>query len=291
MTFLFSRHLSEKSPQRRRYLPENAVFWMVLLLLSIGSITSLYEKSTHRTATVSGSATESIFQRAGTAPSGYSYKYKKRLLPIYCVQTDKPQVALTFDAAWGNEDTRAIMDILARYNVKVTFFMTGAWAEKYPEDVKYIAAQGHDLGNHSQNHKNMSRLNEDEIRAEIKAVHDRVKDLTGVEMNLFRPPYGDYDNKVIATADFKGYYPVSWDVDSLDWKDYGTESIINTVLNHEHLGNGSIILMHNGAKYTPEALEAIITGLQAKGFELVPVSGLILKDHFHMDVEGRQIPD
>lgn len=80
-------------------------------------------------------------------------------------------------------------------------------------------------------------------------------------------------------------------VDSLDWKDYGAESIISTVVDNSHLGNGSIILMHNGAKYTPEALDAIITGLKQKGFELVPISQLIKKDHYHLDHEGRQISD
>jgi len=182
------------------------------------------------------------------------------------------------------------MEILAKHNVKVTFFMTGGWVERYPEDVKYIASQGHDLGNHSENHKNMSQLGEEEIRAEIQKVHDRVKELTGQDMALFRPPYGDYDDKVVAVADSMGYYPIQWDIDSLDWKDYGAEAIVDKVVNHKHLGNGSIILMHNGAKYTPEALEAVITGLQEKGYELVPISQLICKEQFSIDHEGRQIP-
>ena len=84
---------------------------------------------------------------------------------------------------------------------------------------------------------------------------------------------------------------MQWDVDSLDWKDYGTESIINTVLNHKHLGNGSIILMHNGAKYTPAALEAIITGIKDAGYELVPISPLICREKYTIDQEGRQIPE
>ena len=109
-------------------------------------------------------------------------------------------------------------------------------------------------------------------------------------MALFRPPYGDYDDKVVAVADRMGYYPIQWDIDSLDWKDYGADSIVDKVVNHKHLGNGSIILMHNGAKYTPQALEAVITGLQEKGYELVPISQLICKEQFSIDHEGRQIP-
>lgn len=212
-----------------------------------------------------------------------------RELPIYCVQTDQKKVALSFDAAWGNEDTRKILEVLKNKNVHVTFFMTGGWVKNYPDDVKAILAAGHDLGNHSENHKNMSQLSTQEQEQELMSVHDRVKELTGYEMFLFRPPYGDYDNSVILTARKCGYYPIQWDVDSLDWKDYGTDAILDKVLNHKHLGNGSIILCHNGAKYTAEALDSLITGLQEKGYQIVPVSELILRDNYHMDAEGRQI--
>lgn len=216
---------------------------------------------------------------------------QQKELPVYCVQTEKPQVALSFDAAWGNEDTQTILDILAAHNVKVTFFMTGGWVEKYPEDVKKIAAAGHDLGNHSENHKNMSQLSASQQKEEIMKVHKKVKELTGVDMNLFRPPYGDYNSQLILTAKSCGYLPIQWDVDSLDWKDYGVDSIIQTVTQHKHLGNGSIILMHNGAKYTAQALDTVITKLQEQGYELVPISQLVYRENYHMDHEGRQIPD
>lgn len=214
-----------------------------------------------------------------------------RELPIYCVQTDKPQIAISFDAAWGNEDTRRILEILKKNDVKATFFMTGGWVESYPDDVRAIYADGHDLGNHSQNHKNMSQLSDEECKQELLSVHERVKELTGYEMFLFRPPYGDYDNHVITNARSIGYYSIQWDVDSLDWKDYGTTSIINTVTRHKHLGNGSIILCHNGAKYTAEALDSLIQELKAQGYTFVPLSELIYRDHYHLDQEGRQIPD
>ena len=185
-----------------------------------------------------------------------------RELPIYCVQTDQKKVALSFDAAWGNEDTAKILEILKKHNVHVTFFMTGGWVENYPEDVKAILAAGHDLGNHSENHKNMSQLSVSDQEQELMKVHNKVKELTGYEMFLFRPPYGDYDNSVILTSRKCGYYPIQWDVDSLDWKDYGVDDIINRVVNHKHLGNGSIILCHNGAKYTAQALDGLLTGLK-----------------------------
>ncbi|MDE5699367.1 MAG: polysaccharide deacetylase family protein [Lachnospiraceae bacterium] len=212
-------------------------------------------------------------------------------LPIYCVQTEEPKIALTFDAAWGNDDTQEIMKILKKHDVKVTFFMTGGWVESYPDDVKMILAEGHDLGNHSQNHKNMSQLSDAEKEEEIMSVHDQVKKLTGYDMFLFRPPYGDYDAKLIKTARKCNYYPIQWDVDSLDWKDYGVDSIIKTVTQNEHLGNGSIILCHNGAKYTMEALDTLIKTLKDAGYQFVPLSELIYRDNYSMNHEGRQIPN
>jgi polysaccharide deacetylase family sporulation protein PdaB len=212
----------------------------------------------------------------------------KRDLPIYCVNTEDNKVALSFDAAWGNDDTKNILDILAKHDVKVTFFMTGEWVNKYPDDVKAIAAAGHDLGNHSENHKQMSQLSKEQCTQEIMKAHNRVKELTGIEMNLFRPPYGDYNNTVVGTARDCGYYTIQWDVDSLDWKDYGAESIVKKCTEHKNLGKGSIILMHNGAKFTPEALDRVITGLKDKGFELVPISQLIHKGEFTIDHTGRQ---
>lgn len=226
-----------------------------------------------------------------TLQTAGSSRVGSRELPIYCVDTQKNQVALSFDAAWGNEDTQEILDILAKHNVHVTFFMTGGWVDSFPDDVKRIAAAGHDLGNHSENHKNMSQLSDEQCKQEIMKVHDKVKALTGIEMQLFRPPYGDYDNHVIKDAYECGYFPIQWSVDSLDWKDYGVENIIQTVTQNKALDKGAIILMHNGVKYTAQALDAIITGLQDKGYEIVPISQLVYTDKFHMDQAGKQISD
>lgn len=138
-----------------------------------------------------------------------------RQLPIYCVDTTEKKIALTFDAAWGNEDTAQILGILKKHGVRVTFFMTGGWVESYPDDVKAILAAGHDLGNHSENHKNMSQLSDAEKKEELMKVHEKVRTLTGYEMFLFRPPYGDYDNAVVNVAKENGYYTIQWDVETL----------------------------------------------------------------------------
>lgn len=213
----------------------------------------------------------------------------ERKLPIYCVDTDEKKVAISFDAAWGADDTDELLRILKENDVKTTFFMCGYWVNDYPEEVKKIAADGHDLGNHSATHPHMSQLTKEQIKGELTNAHNDVKNLTGVDMQLFRPPFGEYDNNVIEVAQELGYYTIQWDIDSLDWKEFGVENEINQVLNHKHLGNGSIILFHNDAKYTPQALDRIIKGLKEKGYEIVPISELILKDNYEMNHEGRQM--
>ncbi len=151
--------------------------------------------------------------------SGYvtvSSNVNGRELPIYSVETEEKKVALSFDAAWGNEDTQRILDILKKHDIHVTFFMTGGWVESYPDDVKAIYEAGHDLGNHSENHKNMPQLSDEEKTSELMSVHEKVKELTGEEMHLFRPPYGDYDDQVVLNAKENGYYTIQWDVDTGD---------------------------------------------------------------------------
>lgn len=212
-----------------------------------------------------------------------------RKLPIYCVDTQEKKIALTFDAAWGNEDTEEILEILEKHDLHVTFFMTGGWVESYPDDVKAILAAGHDLGNHGENHKYMSQLSDEEKKEEIMKVHEKVKEITGYDMFLFRPPYGDYDNAVVDVSLDCGYYAIQWDVDSLDWKNKGIDPIIETVTEHKNLGNGSIVLCHNGAEYTAAALDTLINTLEEEGYEIVPLSELIYRDNYHLNHEGRQI--
>ena len=206
-----------------------------------------------------------------------SAKVGDRELPIYCVDTTEKKVALSFDAAWGAEDFPRIMDVLDKHKVKVTFFMTGGWVEDNPDCVKELVKRGHDLGNHSEHHYDMTTISQEEKDSELKTVHDKVKKLTGYEMYLFRPPYGAYDNDVIKTAYAMHYYPIQWSVDSLDWKNYGVDSIITTVCNHKALAPGAIILCHNGAKYTADALDTMLTSLEEQGYTIVPISKLIIK--------------
>ncbi len=138
-----------------------------------------------------------------------------RKLPIYCVETDKPQVSVSFDAAWGADDTDELLRILAENDVKATFFLCGYWVEDYPEEVKKIAEAGHDLGNHSSTHPHMNQLSSEQISKELAECHKAVKDLTGIDMDLFRPPFGEYNNTVVETSFANSYYPIQWDIDTL----------------------------------------------------------------------------
>ncbi|MDR3209897.1 MAG: polysaccharide deacetylase family protein [Oscillospiraceae bacterium] len=212
-----------------------------------------------------------------------------RVLPIYCVQRDNKAVSLTFDAAWGNEDTQQLIDILTKYNVRATFFVVGAWAEKYPESVKALFDAGNEVMNHSNDHAHFTKLSANEIIANIGACSDKVAAVTGVRPTLFRAPYGEYDDNVISTVNGMGVHTIQWDVDSLDWKDLSADEIYKRVT--ERVAPGSIVLFHNAALHTPEALPRIIEFLLQNGYSVVPVSELLLEGEYFIDHSGRQITD
>ncbi|MER2081481.1 MAG: polysaccharide deacetylase family protein [Ruminococcus sp.] len=205
-------------------------------------------------------------------------------IPIYRVQSDKKEVAISFDAAWGNEETGQLLDILDEHDVKATFFLVGDWVDKYPDDVKNIAAHGHDIGNHSDTHPHLPQLSTENATSEIQRCNEKIEALTGSAPTLFRPPYGDYNNSVVSAVKSLGMYCVQWDVDSLDWKDPSPEQLCQNVLGK--VRDGSIVLMHNGAKNTPAALPSIIEGIQNKGYEIVLIKDLIPEGEYYTDVQG-----
>lgn len=211
----------------------------------------------------------------------------KRLLPIYCVDTNDKKIAISFDAAWGADKTDDILDILDEYDVKTTFFLVGFWVDRYPDMVKEINKRGHEIGNHSTNHPYMTKLSEQQIINELKKTEEKIKALTGLKTNLFRPPFGDYNDKVINTCNQMGYYVIQWDVDSLDWMELGVQQVVDRVT--KNVRNGSIVLFHNNAKYVAEYLPLVLEKLKAEGYEIVPISELIYKDNFYIDHTGKQI--
>ena len=219
--------------------------------------------------------------------SASAYANSNRLLPIYCVETDKKQIAISFDAAWGNDDTETLIEILKEYDVPATFFVVGAWVDKYPESVKALSAAGHQIQNHSNTHPYMSTLSSAQMTNELSACNKKIEEVTGKCPTLFRPPYGDYSNPVIETVGNNKMYTIQWSIDSLDWKDTATpDSICQRVISKAH--PGGIVLFHNDADHTPAALPTILKTLKDDGYEFVFISDLILKENYEIKHDGTQ---
>ncbi len=210
-----------------------------------------------------------------------------REIPIYRVEDLNKTAAITFDCAWGADDIEQILSTLKQADVKATFFIVGQWAEKYPEAVKMISEDGHDVGNHSYSHLRMGVLGNDRINNEIKQCNDILESLTQKKCDLFRAPYGDYNNSVLSEAKKQGCFTIQWNVDSLDWKPgISEENIMERI--RSRIVPGSIILFHNDTPHTAKLLPGIISELKNSGYNLVPVSQLILRDNYYIDHDGCQ---
>ena len=211
----------------------------------------------------------------------------QREIPIYSVDVPDKVASITFDCAWGADDIPEILATLKEADIKATFFIVGQWAEKYPEAVKMMAQDGHDIANHSYSHLRMGSLDRAKISSEIKQCNKSLELLSGVKCDLFRAPYGDYNNSLIVEARQQGYYTIQWDVDSLDWKPgISQEEILQRI--KTKIKPGSIILFHNDTPHTAKLLPEIISELKAKGYGFIPVSKLIIREHYYIDDEGRQ---
>ena len=210
----------------------------------------------------------------------------QRLLPVYSVEREDKIVAISFDAAWGNEDTQTLIDILQERGLTATFFVVGDWVDRYPDSVRALAAAGNEVMNHSLDHAHFSSLREDEIIANVTACNEKIAALTGVTPTLFRCPYGEYDDHVIQAVSSLGMTAIQWDVDSLDWKGISAAAIERRVL--KNVKPGSIVLFHNAAEHTPEALPGILDALLAEGYTIVPVSQILLEGSYTIDHTGRQ---
>ena len=223
-----------------------------------------------------------------TLPSYVSASTTERQLPIYCVQRDYKTCALSFDAAWGNEDTQTLIDIFDKYNVKVTFFVVGEWVDKYPESVKALADAGHEVMGHSNDHAHFNTLSADQIVEDINTCNDKIEKITGKRPTLFRPPYGDYNDRVVTVSRAEGYECVQWSVDSLDWKNRGVEELVRQAT--RKIAPGDIVLFHNDSQFIVEALPTILKTYQDAGYTIVPVSEILLEGETAIDHTGRQHP-
>ena len=213
-----------------------------------------------------------------------------RELPIYSVEVPGKTASVTFDCAWGADDIPEILSTLKEAGIKATFFIVGQWAEKYPETVRSIAQEGHDIANHSYSHLRMGSVDNSRIVSEIKKCGDLLEELSGEKCELFRAPYGDYNNHVILEARKLGYFTIQWSVDSLDWKPgISKAEIVRRV--KSKITPGSIILFHNDTPHTAKLLPDIISTLKDDGYNFLPVSEMILRENYKIDHEGKQVKE
>jgi polysaccharide deacetylase family sporulation protein PdaB len=212
---------------------------------------------------------------------------RQRELPVYYVDTQEKLLALTVDAAWEDDKTEFILETLAKHDIKATFFLCGVWVKAYPEDVKAIAAAGHEIGNHSLTHPHMNQLDAAGVQKEIKELDDQIESLTGKRCTLFRAPFGEYNDTVIKAARDIGYEPIQWNLDTIDWKkERSAGTILDTVL--PKLSPGSIILCHNNGYEIKNYLPTLIEKAQEQGYRFVTISELLLGGETEIDANGMQ---
>ncbi len=219
------------------------------------------------------------------APSG-----DERQVPIYSVQMQERRVALTFDATWGAEYTAQLLQVLDEEDVTATFFLTNIWMDDYPDYTRKIWDAGHEIGLHTANHPDLTTLSADVIREELEDNHAMVQSLCSeAEPHLFRPPFGSYNDEVIRiTRDELDLTPVQWSIDSLDWREVTADYVYNRVTTLLH--PGAIVLFHNNAQPTAEALPDILRYLRDNDYEVTPLAELLHPEPYEVDHRGRQIP-
>ncbi len=209
-----------------------------------------------------------------------------REIPIYSVERDDNKIALTFDCAWNNDDIDSILDTLDAYNCRATFFVTGDWAEKYGSSLEKIRERGHEIGNHSYNHADYTKLSREDMLSDMDKCDLAVESAAGEKPYLFRAPSGGYNDAVIKACEESGRTYIQWSVDGIDYGGADAESIYER--STSKTAAGDIILLHNGTDSTAAVLPKILETLCEK-YEPVTVSELIYKDNFIIDHAGRQI--
>jgi len=192
---------------------------------------------------------------------------------IYRGSPNKMRVALTFDATYGDNQTTTLLDILRRNNIKATFFLSGIWLENFPELARSIVSEGHEIGSHTYTHPYLTQISIDEVRNQILKTERIIESVTGTTPYLFRPPFGEFNQEVLNTVAVLGYLTIMWTIDSLDWKNPGVQAIIDRVVNN--IKPGAIVLMHQAAGQTSQALQSIITQLRNKGYDFGTVTEVL----------------
>jgi delta-lactam-biosynthetic de-N-acetylase len=189
--------------------------------------------------------------------------------------TGRPRIALTFDAGGPSDPTSRILDILARHQVQVTFFVTGDWANQNPDLVRRIHNDGHEIGNHTMHHPDLRTLPDEQVCSELNQAEQVISNLTGVTTRpYYRPPYGSRDERVRGLSAQLGYRTVYWTVDTLDWQTTATPDSITKIV-MDRLSNGVIILMHAGSQVEAETLDGLMTKIEQAGYQIVSLTEVL----------------
>lgn len=222
----------------------------------------------------------------GGASASVFFGQVPRLVPIYSVDINEKKVAISFDSAWGADKTLKILEILKEYDVNATFFMVGFWVEEYPDMVTAINQQGVEIGTHSNTHPDFVNLNESQMELELTTSIKLIEELTEKKVNLFRAPFGSYNNTMLSLTDKLGLKTIQWDVDTLDWKGLSGVEICERVMSR--VKNGSIILCHNNSDHILDALPLMLERLKNGGYKVVSVGELIYSSDYYIDNLGIQ---
>lgn len=188
------------------------------------------------------------------------------------VDSKKPMIALTFDDG-PSAHTDRLLNIFKKYGGKGTFFVVGNMIDKRQSTLKRIATEGHEIGSHTWDHKQLTTLTEKELTDQVMKTKAKIYDVTGVTVNIVRPPYGAYNDSVKATAKKLGVALINWSVDTVDWKTRNAQAVYNEIM--KSAKDGSIILCHDLHSTTVDAMEMVIPKLIDEGYQLVTVSELL----------------
>ena len=192
------------------------------------------------------------------------------------VDPSKPMLALTFDDG-PSVHTERLLDIFQGHGGKATFFVLGSLIEGREGTLQRIANEGHEIGNHSWNHRQLTTLSHNVITDQIMMTNAKIYDVTGIECGIVRPPYGSFDETVQLVGQELGIAFVNWSVDTLDWESKDAEAVHTEIISNAK--NGAIILCHDLHETTVDAMETVIPQLLAEGYQLVTVSELMSFSH------------
>lgn len=206
---------------------------------------------------------------------------------IYGVNRDDKKISFTMDCGSGSSNLPTILDILDEFGVKITFFVTGKFAQANPEMVTEMAARGHEIGNHSWSHPSFYELSGEQMLKQLYDTNDLIYELTGKTPDLFRPPFGDCNSKVRAIVNAAGFDVIRWTHESYDARKEASEA--NSLkYSTKDMEGGCIVLTHIEADCTTAVLRDIMQWYKDNGFEVVPVSELLLEGNTSVDENGRQ---